>query len=624
MNSLTPTHALPEGYLSIEEYIYRRDPCRSTTFEPLPYPITSSPAPPDITQRVEACRTDILNILQQDGFPSVHLLRLGVENITKPEYPHGHKPIMVLRLVYMFAESVPMLSPTKNAVYDLIRQRGIRNVHVEIVFLDKCFRPSLFSIRSSDEAVLVYAAAKRTIMEFINSQLGTRWNLISLFSIGLTKATATPCIVVYVDPYTRANWSLLTSQVKALLPVTSEAGNANIKPNVEFLPGKISMLPLEPDHNGVDLSPFMREDGIPEPGTSIGVLPERGGGSLGPLVTLSRQGKTWYGALTSFQVVRPPSADQDTRDNAARSVSSIDISDPTKVAVSYFAEKDKESTAYGLEKAINDASIDLRDVRHEKEMRELIGARIQPFIYKTLKETPPRIASNERKLAVVKRMPLELGRVVVSSGRGLLNNRIADWAIVGLHTEPFHHQRSNLLNRMPDLLDNQRPTTEVYNPGDVIHDFGDLIKDHWYCKSGRTTGVTTGTCNGISTYCNWPEDTPIRYAGDGKEASIQNGITEEWVITSESRSGTGWTQGLFCLAGDSGSGIINRRGQICGLLYGSAWGLCGNSPNQISGLCSTMSDIRRWIKEKTTPKDGKGNPKGPGAILGLPQPDPET
>lgn len=44
-----------KGDLSIEEYIYHRDPYRSTTIkEPWPYPITCNPASSEITERVEA------------------------------------------------------------------------------------------------------------------------------------------------------------------------------------------------------------------------------------------------------------------------------------------------------------------------------------------------------------------------------------------------------------------------------------------------------------------------------------------------------------------------------------------------------------------------------------------
>lgn len=210
-----------KGYLSIEEYIYRCDPYLSTTIqEPWPLPNDAQPAPPDLTQRLEACKPEILTILSEHNFPDVHrLFFFKVQAITKPEYSLGHQPITLLQLAYLFAESVPeKLDPTRDAVYDLIRQRGIRDVHVEIVFVDKCFRPSLFGIHKDDPAVGAYEIVKQTVLQTVNSKLGTQWNLLGLFKVGLARATATPSITVLVNPHTHADWSALSSQVKLMLP----------------------------------------------------------------------------------------------------------------------------------------------------------------------------------------------------------------------------------------------------------------------------------------------------------------------------------------------------------------------------------------------------------------------
>lgn len=606
---LAPSHGLPtppdsprkrrnflrrsedtEGYLSIEEYLYRCDPYRSTSItEPWPYPVVSQPASPAIVQKVEACKSAVLNILSEHNFPNTRPhLNFLVDDITKPGYPLGHQPITVLRLIYLRVESPPKrLGPTKDAVYNLIRQRGILNVHVEIVFLDKCFRPSLFTVDKNDPTVAAYANVKYPIMRTVNAKLGTEWNLLGLFNVGLTKAATTRSITVFVNS-----------------PTTT------------------------PDPGGLSMADSMREDGVPGPGTSIGVLPERGGGTLGLFVKLHMEKKIIKGALTNFHVVRPPScADASTVDRANRFGSSIYTPDSTRVDVSYFAEKDKDATDHALERRIQRFTQTLRKASEEKETREVAGMRVNQGVLFDINAAQGTIASSQRKLAVVRRMPLNLGKVLVSSGRALLDDRIADWAIIGLNLEPFQGESSNLVNRMPHVTPSQKEYRQPFGQwvvameGRPIEAFGDLEAGEWYCKVGRTTGVTAGMCNGISTYCNWPDSgNRARFHKDRQQVPVEDGITEEWAIMSESRCPERENvQVEFAKKGDSGSAVLNRLGDACGLVYGSSWGLCGHNSNQSAGLCTTMSNVCRWVEEKTTPKDDQGNPTGPGGVLSLPQ-----
>lgn len=169
-----------DGDLSIEDYLYRCDPYRSTTLEePWPYPLTYQQAPVHITQRVEACRQEFLEILSDHNFPAEDSLRFRVSNVTKPEYPGGDQPITVLRLAYISAPYAPKrLGPARDEIHRLMTLKGIDDVHVEIVFLDMCFRPSLFSISKDDMATAAYETAKRSIMQFINSELPMKWLFI--------------------------------------------------------------------------------------------------------------------------------------------------------------------------------------------------------------------------------------------------------------------------------------------------------------------------------------------------------------------------------------------------------------------------------------------------------------
>jgi hypothetical protein len=88
---------------------------------------------------------------------------------------------------------------------------------------------------------------------------------------------------------------------------------------------------------------------------------------------------------------------------------------------------------------------------------------------------------------------------------------------------------------------------------------------------------------------------------------IEDGVTEEWIITTEKGNHGEVYQGTFCLDGDSGSGIFDDHGFFSGLLYAGATSLSSHRENQMLGICSDILEIKRWIEEKV-----------PGAVLDLP------
>src|SRR5712664_4460146 len=76
------------GELSIESYIHRSDPYRSTSIkDPLPYPVVNQNSSKDLTEKVLAHREKIWKILTDNGLPSHGAFT--VVDITKPDYPAG-------------------------------------------------------------------------------------------------------------------------------------------------------------------------------------------------------------------------------------------------------------------------------------------------------------------------------------------------------------------------------------------------------------------------------------------------------------------------------------------------------------------------------------------------------
>ncbi|KAJ0419604.1 hypothetical protein BJY00DRAFT_324190 [Aspergillus carlsbadensis] len=612
-----------EGQMSIEDYLLRSDPYRTTTTNlAWPYPLTCTPADPSIVGRVNGCKNEILRVLEEDGLPTEgYYLHFRVENVSKPEYPLGDRPQTTLRLVYLHVSVVPRrLGPIKDGVARILLQKGIVGVDVELVFLDKCFRPSLFSILSGDPAVRVYSAAGEDILALVKSKLGREWSILSLFRMGLNKAKSTPTIVIFVNPFASHDWADLALQIKLCLPHDDPEA---LKLEVEFIPGRLTgYTPNDasnaPSEGGKSFALTMRPDGVPTAGASITVLPERGGGSLGPFVTLDLAGKRYRGALTCCHVVRPPYvASAETLETANRYGSSPFSPHPTECDVSFYAPKDAEATVRELRGLISESKEELKSAEEEKQAREIALARVPQGVHATIQKYTEDIQQLEAKLEIVLKMPLKLGRTLVSSGQTLADNRVSDWAFIELEPKAFgksalypHNTYPHIPMRyVPFNPADDRTKPQPLKEGEILENFGPLTKDEWYCKTGRTTGLTSGICNGISTYCNWPAASRDRFSKDGKHrVRIEDGVTEEWVLIAEKVGSDGKTQERFCEPGDSGAGIINRRGFVCGLLYGGAEGLCGSSTGLTSGLCASIYDIKRWIEEKV-----------PGSTLGLPQ-----
>ena len=103
--------------------------------------------------------------------------------------------------------------------------------------------------------------------------------------------------------------------------------------------------------------------------------------------------------------------------------------------------------------------------------------------------------------------------------------------------------------------------------------FDPLEKGKYYIKLGRTTGVTSGLCNGALACCNWTGRNAVRYDHNGKEIEDQQNISEEYVIVGKKNG----KQTAFAEDGDSGSFFVpNVEGDVCGLLFGTTTGHHGD------------------------------------------------
>jgi hypothetical protein len=614
------------GDMSIEEYIYRCDPCRSTTLpNPMPYPLLIKPDHESFTL-VEPLRAEILEILGQHGFSRKPIL--SVDQVTKPNYLNGDVPVTMLRIRYsLYTMAVPLcFEDAKDAIYRLLLTHNITHLHVEIVHSGRFFEPSLFAIDPIDPAVVVWDHAKEQILQLIGERLGSFWTLLSLFNLGLWEAKASPTVVVMVMPGTICDWASLEASMR--YSFQSQLA-------VEFLPGSISLTIPPPDDAMAAPSIWkfdqMTEQGNLKMGFSIADREKRSGGSMGGFVTLTQNGITRKGILTNYHVARPAeSVGEHALLQADRFGSSPCIPDSTQAEILFPHEDNIKATLRGASWRIQEIEDELRKLNAKRDLE--IG-RLRPSIRikGQVDSLTDRLKEQKKKLHVVKAMPLLLGKVYISSGKSLMNNRILDWAFVEL-TGPatdviFAPNESPVVSHeyprcsiLPDILSHFRYQSKLSMR------FGELKKGQYCVKAGSSTDGTPGRCNGVMAYCHWSDEARIRYDECGREAKMAEGITEEYIILNKRSGGYGNVQCTFSLPGDSGSFIIDDYSQASGLLYGSFISFCGppNGPDcslagAYSGLATTMPDIIKSVEARTIPRDLNGTPTGPPACLGFPK-----
>ncbi|PGH16800.1 hypothetical protein AJ79_01444 [Helicocarpus griseus UAMH5409] len=190
-----------EGDMTIENYIYRSDPYRSTTLpNTSPWPLDLEDAP-HLQERLRPLEDEVRKILDKHGFPKTADFLPYVAS--KRHYPGGTPPVNLL-LVWLRADDYTPkeLSPARDEFSQLFQIQNILDMHVEICNRDLCFYPSLFPLRPDHEIIKSYERAKGRIVDVVHERLKTHWKVVCPFSIGRTEPTALPAFVVIVEPQT--------------------------------------------------------------------------------------------------------------------------------------------------------------------------------------------------------------------------------------------------------------------------------------------------------------------------------------------------------------------------------------------------------------------------------------
>ncbi|KAL4780335.1 hypothetical protein BJX76DRAFT_351065 [Aspergillus varians] len=242
-----------KGVTSIEDYLRKLDPYRSTTLN-WPYPLTTQPASPSVTKQIEPLRKEILQILTTHSFPPQKYLQFSIHCVTKPLYTPASAPRTTLSLIYITdpdsprAPSAPeTFDPARKQISKLLRTNGLKDIHIQIVFANHCFDPTLFEISDENPAKLAFDTVRSDITRII-SKLRNKWTMTKVFNVGMTEETAVPTIVVQVAPFTVADWDGMRRQIEGVL---MRRGQMSL--DVEFIPGRVSRAVTYPEEEDEDL-----------------------------------------------------------------------------------------------------------------------------------------------------------------------------------------------------------------------------------------------------------------------------------------------------------------------------------------------------------------------------------
>ncbi len=630
-------------WMSIEKYLLKTDPYRcSTSNARFPLPLTLNRTDPSLTQQLQedkGLRSLILYFLTKYG-----LLEPDFDfyNVSKPAYPNGgdvQVPMLIINVDVGDEVSTTGWQPVSLFLHNLLCQRGYRGVCVEIQDRNRYFQPSLFPLSPGDSAVKSYEAVRKVLIEIIRKELPHSWSMMSIFKVGRDSTQAMPMIVVMVQPLAKQNWWEMKKQMGKITRL-----------GIEFVIG--SCQPLTPPVASCNQPGRQLTAGLtpwPKLGCSIGVEGEQGAGTLGGFVTLSCGGKDHRGILTCAHVVEPPSSARvSIKQKADREGTRYEdkASEPTKTKVRYFAQKDIEVTKDLVQTRTSFLRERIGELTHSETMRTTMMGD-EPRAKDRIEILKLELAEFESMLPTLERMPISIGRVLISSGKAISATKSSlDWAFVEVDSkskEIFDNPDKNLLP-LPKSSGIYGKNASSYDKGlenylaiggrNQVHGFSEVRKGHWYFKVGRTTDVTTGICHGTEVYCNL---IGIKHRTRYDETKMRPTLervdyTEELVIMNRQSGQAVHEQSDFCQSGDSGAWLIDVNHCVAGLLFGSMTGLCG-PPNKDqprtgtyvnAGLVTSMTEVQKSIAAWTTPRDSNGAPTGSPGVLSLPQSSLET
>lgn len=337
----------------------------------------------------------------------------------------------------------------------------------------------------------------------------------------------------------------------------------------------------------------------PKMGDSVGISDQNNAGTFGGWMELKHGGVTYRGFLTNYHVIRPSLSEKYSQaflDDLDRYGATFDRPLPQPIYVHYLPEMDKDETLKDIERVMRATEAQEALLLEKAAQQEMVGE-VKPGLRQRLESFQPLIRDLLRQKNLVEKMPIILGRVLVTSGASVLGDALMDWAFVEvskeIEDEYFHRNEMFQIpdNIKPDLYKEiQRVLT--LSAGFPIDTFGSLGLGEYCAKIGRTTDVTSGICHGAQPIGIW-EDITVRFTHDGEEVLMKNKPSREYLIINKKLHDSDFQEACFANDGDSGSFILNEDGELTGILFGGIkrqWAF--------GGIAMSMPDVLVSMKLK--------------------------
>ncbi|KAK2788542.1 hypothetical protein FQN52_006655 [Onygenales sp. PD_12] len=493
------------GEIPIEKWLAAKDKFRATaTGVPMPFPFQTGQSPSELHDIYDLHVQPLLRSTLVDYGVSPSIARLEYR------YPRHHESAGINTLDITTAnESPDAWRAAANAVLGLFWQHGAKatfpTLQVEIRNPDKMYCDVSRPLPDDPKLLDILTGIQQEVRNFVMTEMGRIWTSIAYHQrVNRFSGTGSPTIIVFCTPGSRFNFDRAEERLVEML------ANVPIEIQLEILPGEIIS-----GHGGGP--PTFLEDITAKPlnGASVGIADKPNeAGTLGGWAFLNlpdrRQVKC---ALTCYHVIRSAdtSVTQRTDSGGILLGASLD-----QVHVEYPAAYDAKFTRRQLQKNTQN--------QHNQNQLQLLN---------TLLATP------------------SIGKVILASGYRMkhdqrlnLQQRL-DWALIetpDTFTANKPPPRSLLVGSRIPLP--HEPTYQQ-NEDSKVRQFGAFKKGDWVVKIGRTSGPTAGEINRIQRDINW--------AHLGTTSS-------EWEIIPHHN-------GDFAEPGDSGSIIMNARGEMIGLLF---------------------------------------------------------
>ena len=606
------------GEMSIVDYLYRTDPYRSIDQRsPWPLPLLRE-SPDDVTKArissLPGLKGKIIHILKSNGLQNIS--DIHIKSCTKPDFPGGDKP----QLIFCVSLDVDDKAPTnkwpdaRKELGILLSKNGFDNILVELLDEDRAFQLSLLPINPTHPTVQAYERCRSDLLKLLETRMTLDWVSMSAFRVSRPSGEEDAAVVILVKPDAVHDWEEIRLQfeklLNAALRTVRHTPHQRVPIHVEFIPGGVSSLHTNTDKQektGTDFSSFLTA--YPKLGDSIGRRDKDAAGTLGGFFKLRVNDRTHRGILTNYRVVAESAEADPDADIFGASYNDNAYSTSMWFPGRLDARETLKNIGKYREYLTNRIRIRTKD-RKERRLSDPIEAQDA-----AIRNDEVRLAGWKVKEKICQRMPLPLGKVLLSSGRALgPSNEILDWAFVEITDNEIWQSIKNM-NALPVANQFNRMTPSAYgvegpvyaneDPQMPIQGFGALVKGQWYFKVGRGNCIRSGICNGVEQEINLSA-VRTRYDGRGRPVDTVHVAHSREHIIINAPLNRPTTQEDFCVPEDSGSLVIDVDGNCAGILFGVTHGKVNpfsfEDRDAISyvhvGLVTDMRSIKASIEHK--------------------------